>query len=70
VAVRFSIGRKRFMGNNNTQQLLSEICINTTGDLCEIVDFGNEVVEYKINGVTEHVIYGIFFSFNQKSEIK
>ena len=55
---------------NYTNQLLSEICINTSGDLCEIVDFGNEVIEYKINGVTEHVIYGIFFSFNQKSEIK
>jgi hypothetical protein len=58
------------MGNYNTQQLLSEICINANGDLCEIVDFGNETVEYKINGVTEHIIYGIFFSFNQKSEIK
>lgn len=55
---------------NITKQSLSEICINATGDLCEIVDFGNETVEYKINGVTEHIIYGIFFSFNQKSEIK
>jgi hypothetical protein len=55
---------------NITKQALSEICINATGDLCEIVDFGNETVEYKINGVTEHIIYGIFFSFNQKPEIK
>jgi hypothetical protein len=52
---------------NITKPSLSEICINANGELCEIVDFGNEVVEYKINGVTEHIIYGIFFSFNEKS---
>jgi hypothetical protein len=54
--------------NNNTKLLLSEVTINAGGELCEVVDFGTEVVEYKINGVTEHIIYGIFFSFNQKSE--
>jgi hypothetical protein len=56
--------------NNNTKLLLSEVTINSGGELCEVVDFGTEIVEYKINGVTEHIIYGIFFSFNQKSETK
>jgi hypothetical protein len=56
--------------NKNTKHLLSEVSINTGGELCEVVDFGTEIVEYKINGVTEHIIYGIFFSFNQKSESK
>jgi hypothetical protein len=55
---------------NNTKLLLSEVTINSGGELCEVVDFGTEIVEYKINGVTEHIIYGIFFSFNQKSESK
>ena len=49
---------------------ISDVSINDKGELCEVVDFGSEVVEYKINGVTEHIIYGIFFSFNQKSETR
>lgn len=48
--------------------LLSELCINEKGELCEVVDFGNEKVEYKINGITEHIIFGIYFSFNQRFE--
>ncbi len=44
---------------------LSEIMINEKGELCEMVDFGNEIVFYPIVGVTEHKIYGIYFSFNQ-----
>jgi hypothetical protein len=47
---------------------LSELCINEGGELCEVVDFGNEKVEYKINGITEHIIFGIYFSFNQRFE--
>ena len=47
---------------------LSELCVNEKGELCEVVDFGNERVEYKINGITEHIIFGIYFSFNQRFE--
>jgi hypothetical protein len=54
---------------NRINTLLSELCINEKGELCEVVDFGNnENVEYKINGVTEHIIFGIYFSFNQRFE--
>jgi hypothetical protein len=48
--------------------LKSELLINEKGELCEGVDFGSEVIEYKINGITEHLIFGIYFSFNQKFE--
>lgn len=47
---------------------LSELSINEKGELCEVVDFGSEKVEYKINGITEHIIFGIYFSFNQRFE--
>lgn len=53
---------------DRTNTLLSELCINEKGELCEVVDFGNEKVEYKINGITEHIIFGIYFSFNQRFE--
>ena len=53
---------------NRSSTLLSELCVNEKGELCEVVDFGNEKVEYKINGITEHIIFGIYFSFNQRSE--
>lgn len=56
---------------NNSQSsgtFLSELCVNDKGELCEVVDFGNERVEYKINGITEHIIFGIYFSFNQRFE--
>jgi hypothetical protein len=48
--------------------MLSELCVNEKGELCEVVDFGNEKVEYKINGITEHIIFGIYFSFNQRTQ--
>ncbi len=44
---------------------LSELIINEKGELCEMVDFGMEIVFYNISGITEHKIYGIYFSFNQ-----
>ncbi len=48
---------------------LSEVEVTEFGKLCERVDFGNEIVLYPIDGVTEHRIYGIFFSFGKaKSE--
>lgn len=54
--------------NNRSNTFLSELCVNEKGELCEVVDFGNEKVEYKINGITEHIIFGIYFSFNQRFE--
>jgi hypothetical protein len=54
--------------NTGKKGPLSELCVNEKGELCEVVDFGNERVEYKINGITEHIIFGIYFSFNQKYE--
>ena len=54
---------------NRPNTFLSELCINEKGELCEVVDFGtDERVEYKINGITEHIIFGIYFSFNQRFE--
>jgi hypothetical protein len=59
---------ERENSNNRTNTFLSELCVNEKGELCEVVDFGNEKVEYKINGITEHIIFGIYFSFNQRFE--
>lgn len=59
---------KRNKPNEPEGVLLSELCVNENGELCEVVDFGNEKVEYKINGITEHIIFGIYFSFNQRFE--
>jgi hypothetical protein len=43
---------------------LSELSINTNGQLCEIVVFSSDCSEeYKVIGITEHIIFGIFFSF-------
>jgi hypothetical protein len=60
-------GKKR-NSNRPDNTFLSELCVNEKGELCEVVDFGNEKVEYKINGITEHIIFGIYFSFNQRFE--
>jgi hypothetical protein len=44
------------------------LCVNERGELGELVHFGNELVWYKINGITEHIIFGVYFSFNQRTE--
>jgi len=59
---------ERENSNKHPNTFLSELCVNEKGELCEVVDFGNEKVEYKINGITEHIIFGIYFSFNQRFE--
>lgn len=59
---------ERENSNEHPNTFLSELCVNEKGELCEVVDFGNEKVEYKINGITEHIIFGIYFSFNQRFE--
>ena len=59
---------ERENSNERPNTFLSELCVNEKGELCEVVDFGNEKVEYKINGITEHIIFGIYFSFNQRFE--
>ena len=55
---------------NNRSTLISDVSINDKGQLFERVDFGTQVVEYIVQGVTEHIVYGIFFSFSQKSNNK
>lgn len=43
---------------------LSELSINNKGQLCELIVFSQDCTEeYKVIGITEHIIYGIFFSF-------
>ena len=50
------------------EEYLSEMIVNEKGELCEVVDFGTEKVEYKVNGITEHTIFGVYFSFNSRFE--
>jgi hypothetical protein len=58
---------------NKESKILSELVIKVNdktnkGELHETVVFGPEVVDYKINGIVEHVVFGIYFSFNQRFE--
>jgi hypothetical protein len=48
--------------------ILSEICINKKGEICEVVDFELYKVEYLITGVKEHKIFGIYFVFTRRIE--
>lgn len=42
---------------------MSELYINNEGKLCEQIQVLEETIEYKINGITEHTIFGVYFSF-------
>ena len=45
----------------------SNLHIDENWVLVEKVDFGQGHIEfYEINGITEHDIFGIYFSFNPK----
>lgn len=52
---------------NKETGIRSDIYIDKDGILCEVVAFGEEKIEYRINGITEHIIFGVYFSFNQKN---
>ena len=54
--------------SNTNSSAHSEFHVNEKGQLCEVVDFGSEKIEYRINGITEHIIFGIYFSFNERFE--
>ena len=48
------------MGDSNLQ-------VDENGVLVEKVDFGQGQIEYyEINGISEHVIFGVYFSFNPR----
>jgi hypothetical protein len=53
-----------------SERLFSKLCINTKGELCEMIAFEGETVEIKFNCLREHLIYGICFAFNPKFETK
>lgn len=44
---------------------MSELYINIKGELIESVDFGNnDIVDYTYNSISEHEIFGIYFSYS------
>ncbi len=46
---------------------LSELHINELGQLCRVVEFGeNDIVDFIYNGVSlEQEVFGIFFSYSE-----
>jgi hypothetical protein len=49
---------KKFLREN------CELCVDSKGRLCDTVYFDKDIVLYQVNGITEHMIFGIYFSFN------
>ena len=47
----------------NKMELKSMIFINPKGILMEEVDFGYEKIDYEVNGICDHRIFGIFLAF-------
>jgi hypothetical protein len=47
-------------------EFYSELYVDESGKLIELVDFGNEKYWYFITGLSEHTLFGIFFCFKAK----
>lgn len=56
--------------NHLSERVFSKICVNSRGQLCEVIAFEGEIVEIRFNCLREHLIYGICFAYNPGLESK
>ena len=48
----------------------SIVFINKKRELCEIIDFGDDIVEYVIDGIVENEVFGVYFNYMRKRTLK